>query len=187
MNIALSISHDPGTGKTSALLLGCSDLQQAFIREQIKTLGGLVSHPLLLPVLFSAHQEQLLNREKDRLWVLLLEVETDSGQTGAPALGIYRSSIDAQDYDNITKRVLGVIQLASSWEMRTKELILGLEAIQESLDHLATITPEARKAALQESSGVLLEWLRYTLHKSNVLVCELQYIEKRAQAQMTAV
>ena len=105
MDIALSISHDPATGMTSALLLGCSDIQQAFIHEQIKTFAGLASHPLLLPLLFSAHQEQLLNREKDRLWRSLLEVETASGQTGAPAVGIYRRSTDSQDYAGITKDV----------------------------------------------------------------------------------
>jgi hypothetical protein len=86
MNIALPMSHDPSNGMTCGLLLGCSDIQQAFIHEQIKTHAMLASHPLLLPILFTAHLQQLLNKERKKLWKSLPQVETASGQTGAPII-----------------------------------------------------------------------------------------------------
>ena len=125
MNISLSLSYDPSTGMTYGLLLGCSDIQQAFINEQIKTLATLAIHPLLLPVLFSAHQQQLLNRERKELWVSLLKVETESGQTGTPVINSHTFQMMSQDYGRVTERVLGVIQIASAWESYSKALIMG--------------------------------------------------------------
>jgi hypothetical protein len=187
MSIALSISHDPTTGMTNALLLGCSDTQQLFVLEQLKTLARLTHHPLLLPILLSVHQQQLLSREKHRLWVSLLQVETASGQTGAPAEGSYPSPDNSKDYDQITRDVLGVIQVSSAWESRTKELLLGLEAIEENMKHIDKLIAQPKRIILEDAENVFSEWLQYTTHKSGTLLCEFQYIEKRAQAQMTAV
>jgi hypothetical protein len=187
MSIALSISHNLTTGMTNALLLGCSDTQQLFVLQQLKTLARLAHHPLLLPILLSVHQMQLLNREKDRLWRSLLQVETASGQTGAPLVGSYPSPDDSKDYSQITRDVLGVIQISSAWESRTKELLLGIEAIEESMKHIDGLIVQPKKAMMEDAENVFLEWLRHTTHKSSTLLCELQFIEKRAQAQMTAV
>lgn len=187
MNIALSISHDPGNGMTCGLLLGCSDIQQAFIHEQIKTHAMLASHPLLLPILFTAHQQQPLNRERKRLWVSLLKVETASGQTRAPAIGSHLFPEESQDYGKITKSVLGIIQIASAWESYSKALLLGIESIQESLKHINNNTPDTRKDILEASTAIFIEWLTSVSHKSKVMLWDLEFINKRAQAQMTAV
>src|SRR5436309_2717992 len=37
MDIALSVSHEPTSGLTCALLLGCSNLQAKFLCEEVKT------------------------------------------------------------------------------------------------------------------------------------------------------
>jgi hypothetical protein len=187
LNISLSLSHDPSTGMTSGLLLGCSDIQQAFIYEQIRTLATLASHPLLLPVLFSAHQHQLLNRERKKLWVSLLKVETESGQTGAPVIGSHMFQKKSKDYGRITKNVLGVIQIASAWESYSKALILGIDTIQENLVYLSDMTTDSRKTAVKATATILTEWLISVRHKSNVMLWDFEFIDKRAQAQMTAV
>ena len=76
INIAISLSYDPSIGLTCGLLHGYSTAQQTFVGEQIKTFALLVSHPLLLPVLFSTNLRQLLRIERDRLWERLLQMET---------------------------------------------------------------------------------------------------------------
>jgi hypothetical protein len=187
MNIALSISYDPSNCITCGLLLGCSDIQQAFIHEQVKTYALLASHPLLLQILFTAHQQQLLNRQENILWVSLLEVETASGQTGVPVIGRHLFPEEPQDFGDLTKSMLGVIQLASSWESCSKAPLLGIESIQECLTHVNNNTPEARNDTVEASAVVFTEWLTAVSHRSNVVLWDLQHINKRAQAQMTAV
>jgi len=172
---------------TYGLLLGCSDIQQAFIREQIKTLAALASHPLLLPVLFSAHQQQLLNRERKKLWVSLLKVETESGQTGAPVINSNIFQKKSNDYGRITKHVLGVIQIGSAWESYSKALILGVDSIQENIIYLNDLTTEPRKAAVKAAATILTEWLTSVRHKSDVMLWDFEFIVKRGQAQMNAV
>jgi hypothetical protein len=187
MNISLSLSYNPSTCMTNGLLLGCSDIQQAFVHEQIKTLATLASHPLLLPVLFSAHQLQLLNRERKQLWVSLLKVETESGQTGAPVINSNIFPKKSKNYGRITKHVLGVVQIASAWESYSKALILGIDSIQDNLIYLNDLTTGPRKATVKAVATVLTEWLTSVRHKSNVMLWDFEFIDKRAQAQMTAV
>ena len=187
MNISLSLSYEPTSGMTYGLLLGCSDFQQAFILEQIRTLAAHAIHPMLLPVLFSAHQQQLLNRERKRLWVSLLKVETESGQTGAPVINTHIFQNKLRDYDHITKCVLGVIQIASAWESYSKALILGIDTVQESLIHLECVVLGLKKAKVEAASATFKEWLTSVRHMSNVMLWDFEFIEKRAQAQMTAV
>ena len=69
MHIALPISYDPINGITYEILLRCSGIQQAFIHEQIKTYALLASRPLLILILFTEYQQQLLNRERKLLEV----------------------------------------------------------------------------------------------------------------------
>ena len=187
MNIALSISYDPNSGLSSALLLGCSDTQQSFVREQLKTNYALADHPLILPILFTTYQRRLLNKERKRLWVSLLEVETQSGRTGAPAIGSRVPQDQLRDYESITNGVLGIIQLTAAWESYTKALLLGIESIQESITYNSAKAPVSRKAKVEAAAVVLSEWLTFVSHKSNVMLWDIQFIHKRAQAQMTAV
>jgi hypothetical protein len=186
MNICLSISHSTASGMTYALLHGCSNAQQAFVKEQLRSLASVANHPLLLPILFSAHQRQLLHKDAKRLWDSLLDIETASGQTGVPVVDNYGTSIDSEDYTHITKETLGVIQLASGWQSTLKDIILGIDEIKESLTHLSDRI-RAPEAPMVNARDVFSEWLQFTSHQSNVLMGQLEYIDKRAQAQMTAV
>jgi hypothetical protein len=186
MNISLSLSYSHSTCMTFGLLLGCSEFQQFFIIHQLKSLARLACHPLLIPVLLSTHQRQLLHQEARRIWLSLIEIENASGQTGLPVEGGLVSSIGNQDYSQITKMTLGVIQAASAWQSTLKDIILGIDSIKESLTLLSG-TMEDRLGEGETPSVILLEWLRFTLHQSKVLLGQLEYIDKRGQAQMTAV
>ena len=92
-----------------------------------------------------------------------------------------------RDYESITNGVLGIIQLTAAWESYTKALLLGIESIQESITCISAKAPVSRKAKVEAAAVVLSEWLTFVSHKSNVMLWDIQFIHKRAQAQMTAV
>jgi len=193
MNICLSISYDTATGMTYALLHGCSDTQQAFIRQQLRSLASLANHPLLLPVLFSAHQRQLVHKQTRRLWESLLRVETASWQTDVPGVGSWHIPIESDtgqdlrgDYTQMTKETLGVIQLASGWQSTLKDIITGMDEIEQSLRRLSNKF-QALGDSMETARDSFSEWLRFTRHQCRVLFGQLEYIDKRGQAQMTAV
>jgi hypothetical protein len=109
-----------------------------------------------------------------------LDIETASQQTGVPVVGDYTSIINPGDYTEMTKRTLGVIQLASAWQSTLKGIMLGMDEIKDSLKLLHTTLGE-------DLAEVFTSWLRLTLHQCNVLLGQLEYIDKRGQAQMEAV
>jgi hypothetical protein len=187
MNIFLSISHDTATGITCAILLGCSSAQQAFVCEQLKELSNLAVHPLLLPILFSGYQQFQIGRETELLWRDLVNVETKSGRTGAPVVRSDVHSMLNRENGDITNAVLGIVQLASYWESHTKGGVLGIESIQKSIEEINKKTPDPRKSKMEEISRILNESLTVSSHNSSVMLWDLEFINKRATAQMTAV
>ena len=187
MSIALSVSHDLSTGLTYAIVHGYSELQQAFIGEQIKSMASLARHPLLLPILFTAHMQRLLSVQRRQLWTQLLRAETASGQTGVPAVNGHLFSPQTPNFDTITKRVLGIMQCASAWITHSNALLLGIDAIQESVDYITSTSSDSRKDPSAKTTDTLKEWLDLVRHKSKVMLWDFEFFDKRAQAQMTAV
>lgn len=185
MNTKLALSHDPETGRTCGILLGCSDAQTAFIVEQLESCASFAWHPLLLPCLFTEHHHGLLSCEAAKLWEQLLRVETVSGQTGAPAINL--SAYDDPEFVDTENGILGVVQLATSWESHTNALLLGVDVIKNGLVGIKQAAPAARSGAVEKVTEMLLEYLELTTHKSKVVLWDLQYITARAQAQTNAV
>ncbi|GFG00727.1 hypothetical protein IFM53868_10837 [Aspergillus udagawae] len=208
MDIALSISFDPRTNVTCALLLGCTAAQKDFIRDQLEAFAGLACHPLLLPVLLTGHQYTVLNTQARNLWNQLLDVETRSGQTSAPrirfdtgdtsaAAGTFQSWDQStkeapknplHNYNDITIDILQVIQFSTTWESYTNALLLGIECMKKNLEELETDNNQlAHERTLKEITFHLRHWLDFVEHKSKIMLWDIQFIEKRAQAQMNAI
>lgn len=188
LNMVLSLSHDPKAGLTCGVMLTWCDEQTAFISEELKGYYAMSGYPLLLPILFTAYQRRLLNQEGRHLWTRLLEVETASGQTGAPAIFAGRdASPPSNDFDRMNKGVLEVIQLAAAWMSYTEMLLSAIEVIQESIRHINTTTPHVRLDCVQAAESVMVECLGFTSQRCKVMLSDLHYIYQRGQAQMTAV
>ncbi|KAF2183104.1 hypothetical protein K469DRAFT_751698 [Zopfia rhizophila CBS 207.26] len=187
LDVSLSMSYNPNNGLTCGLLDGCSQSQQEFIKTQIIAHSALACHPLLLPILLTAYQRQLINTEEAKLWSLLVDVETRSGQTGAPLANPYYKSKKGKNFSIITKDALGVIQRATYSESHIKALLLGLEAVQDSILHIKTENSKSRKADMEKAGHILKERLEFISHKTKVMLGNIQFIEKRGQAQLTAV
>ena len=188
MNMVLSISHDPNTGLTCGVVLTWSDEQTTFVTEELKGYYGLAGYPLLLPILFTDYQRGLLRQEGERIWERLLEVETASGQTGAPAMFADHHTLSASgEFDRMIKGALEVVQLTSAWVAHTEILLSATETIQESILHINATTPHGRLDYVEEAESFMVEYLGYISHRGNAMLSQLQYIYKRGQAQMTAV
>ena len=188
MNMAMSISHDPNSGLTCGVVLTHSGEQTAFLTKELKSYYEVAVYPLLLPILFTEYQRELLYQEAQRIWKRLLEVETASGQTGAPVMfaGNYPPP-GVSDFDEMIKGALQVVQLTASWIGYTEVLLSGTESIQESIRHINATTPHGRLDYVEAAESVMVEYLEYTSHISKAMLSRLQYLYKRGQAQMTAV
>ena len=148
IDIALSLSYCPATGVTYALLFGSSDLQAAFIQQQVIQLAPLASHPALLPTLICSYLGGLLRRSTDKGINDLLEVETESGQTGVGVydmLGMYRIRPLGQccDHAETSKRALGIIQMATAWECHAKQILSHIESVRQCVTYINSISPHS--------------------------------------------
>jgi hypothetical protein len=188
IDLALSLSHCPKTRVTYALLLGRSERQAAFIQQQIQQLAQIAHHPAFLPTLVCTYHRTLLQRLCDRANNDLFNVETDSGQTWAPVYDEFGLLPQGNcDDAEITKRALGVIQMATAWEAYVKAVLSDVESLQEFIEHVNTLTPTARKDVVRAEGEILDERLRFLGGKGKFVLWRFQYIMQRAQAQQNAV
>ena len=81
MNLGLGLSFNRERSFTYGMLLGCSDLQTAFILIQLKELALLSYHPLLLPTMILGYKRSFLGEQLLLTRVQMLNVESKSGQT----------------------------------------------------------------------------------------------------------
>jgi hypothetical protein len=185
LNFALSVSHDTSANITYAVLVGCSQAQQTFIKKELERLRDFAAHPLLIPILLTIHQQILLHVEAEGLWEGLLHVETASGRTGVPVVGLEAPSKGRNGTEKVQVDVLRVAQLASAWESEARALSLGIESMMKSLDELDRLATAGSR--LEGMSKVLRESLTLTSHKASVMLWDLEFIKNRVDVQMSAV
>ena len=188
IDIALSLSHCIETRSTYALLLGRSNLQAAFIRQQVEELAKIAHHPAFLPTLVCSYHRTLLQKLSDSLNNDLFNVETDSGQTWTPIYNPrgFRRPGDCDDA-NITKRALGVIQLATAWEAYAKAVLCNIETIRDFMRYATSLVPEHRRSYVQLEDEIFHERLRFLEGKDKTVLWRFEYLKERAQAQQSAV
>ena len=185
MNISLSISYDASTNFVYGLLLGCSREQGLYIIEQLRRLSGLAEHPLLLPILLSGIQQRLISEEVAKLWKELLDVESHGGRSGITIVGVDRV-VEETAQESITEAVLSVLQLATAWESEARALLFGLELMEEILSNKAAIGIPAYLSATSKFE-ILRESVQLISQRTKIVLWDIEFIEKRASAQMDAV
>ncbi|PNP60642.1 hypothetical protein FNYG_14626 [Fusarium nygamai] len=189
INLALSLSYNPNTGTTQGFLLGCSDFQLMYIRQQLTQLASLASHPALIPTLISCYVCSLLENSVSDLWSKLLKVEWESGQTGIQmhdALGRWPAS-ENKDYTALTKDALGIAQLATTRQSSADTLIQSIDSVQECLKYVNSVAPPQRKDAVNSASTAIEEQLRLATENAKELLSRSQFIKERTQTQITAI
>lgn len=97
----------------------------------------------------------------------------------------YAQSGEDDDINEITKQVIGVIQLSTAAEQHAKTLLTVLEAVQKSIQIIGETS--GQRDIVQRVGEMLTERLEFIEQKTKMLIFDLQCFEKRAQAQLTAV
>jgi hypothetical protein len=190
MDASLSMYYSPSKSHTRAYLHGCSEPQIFFIQQQLRALSSIASHPLLLPVILVAMKQHLIGEQESKLWTSLVDVETRSGLTGAPRMDTHPqpgSQLTEYNIEVVTIRALGVVQIATYAETHAKALLVMIEAIIESIKSVTEVTPHPNKTNIEKAGSLLSEQLVFLAHKTRVLLGDIQFVEKRAQVQITAV
>lgn len=189
-NISLSLYYSPTKRLTRAYLHSCSEQHRLHVQSQLHAFSSFASHPLLLPLILVDMKLQLLDQMTDEQWRHMLAVETISGLTGAPRIGTnpHPGNYLTEDQINVvTRDVLGIIQIAMAMETHCIALLLIIESVQKSVEHVNKTTAQAIRQNVEKVSSLILERLTSLDHKTRILLSRVQYVERRTQLQVTAV
>jgi hypothetical protein len=192
MDVALSISYEPSSGSTCAILLTTSNEQLEFMLHQISELAVLALHPLLIPTLLCTYTMIILESFTSDRWSEYLRAEMASGQSGSDPFGPNNpyglsTPMKFEDFNDLTKVILRIVQLATSYDNYFEACFKATESIQESIKYISSNTPRKRKDVSTKVGAVLGERLRYISHEGKSVFWELQSLKERTNAQMNAV
>jgi hypothetical protein len=123
-------------------------------------------------------------------------VEELSGQTAAPTRRSLLTPPEVstkrktnEEFRDITLKILGVLQLTPYAESHAKALLLLIQEMRTGLEAVRKVTDsEALRVEYIIKTGAMLsEKLDLLAHKTQIIMNDIQFLEKRAQAQRTAV
>jgi hypothetical protein len=190
MDLSLALSFEQEQGMTYGLLTGCTKRQAAYIIIQLRKFAMLSNHPLLLPVMILGHVRSFLSQKLDELWVEMLSVEGESGQTRwlrVSPNGVPMRTGEPRDTKKLSTDVLGVIQSATVWQRLLEELIIILEAVLECNNFLVQNARLSSQEAQRTSIEAIEERLRFINIKAKLMLPLVNSFKERTQAQMSAV
>jgi hypothetical protein len=168
------------------------------LQGEISVLAG---HPLLLRTVLAEMKLDIIELDESRLWNNLVAVEMWSKQTNAPAVGARWGSMASNSLaDNnsdgnnindglqsITIEVLGVLQVITYTESHAKALLLSIEEMQRSIDAVNDLAKSTADEYIAKTGAIPSENLDLLAHKTRVLINNIHFVEKGAQAQQSAV
>jgi len=204
IDVCVSISYRPSTGTVKAFLQGCTSKQQSEVGSQLREFSALSGHPLLVPILLAQLKVCCIEEEEADLWNLLVDVETRSRQTGAPAINsaspyddlmvgdrvansIIQQERDDSKFQRITLDVVGIIQRTTYAESHAKALLLSIDEIRKSMEVVRDAAATFKTGHVEKVGEMLSEKLDLLEHKTRVTTGDIGFVEKRAQAQQSAV
>ena len=202
IDICVSISYRPRSGTVKAFLQGCSSEQQTKIGVQLQEFAHLAQHPLLVPILLVELKVCCLEDREAELWNLLVDVETRSKQTGAPAINVPFNGFTEEDWEedsktrqerldseihHVTLDVVGVIQQTTYSESHAKALLLSIEEIRKNIKIVNDMAVPQRMDQISTIGAMFSERLDFLGHRTRVVIGDIEFVEKRAQAQQSAV
>ncbi|KAF4983671.1 hypothetical protein F66182_17056, partial [Fusarium sp. NRRL 66182] len=143
-----------------------------------------------------------------------MDDESLSGRRSARATSKKETQKDHISNKRITNKALGVMQLTSVWESQTRALVQDINAIRESMTEVSAVLSYSKSdvpvpapsiseigravsgqsiltassvSGISGNSGILEKSLALLLQNSNTMLWDLEFINKRAAAQIDAV
>lgn len=191
MDLGLGLSFDVERNLTYGMLLGCTDLQAAFIITQLKELALLACHPLLLPTMILGYERSFLGEQLMRTRRQMLSVEATSGQTEWPVVG-YAGYLDQStlvphnvNTKELSRKALGVVQSATVYQRLMEDSLVLAKSLVESSEILRQFIH--RDACAFTTIHAIDERLRFVWNKTEFMLSALRSYKERAHAQTSAV
>ena len=162
----LSLSHQPAAGITNAILFGATRAQLAPIRDAIKSMSAIASHPVFLPTLICHFRVQRCLIIQCDQYVDLVNLEAASGLGNSlyyRGSGVETIPIGSCKDPNITKDAANTTVAAARSETEVESLALILSELQDFLrvygsadrqtqifaSHLTTLNARVRQNLLR--------------------------------------
>lgn len=89
------------------------------------------------------------------------------------------------DFQRVTRKILGVIQLTTSVESHAKALLLSIEEIKRSVTAVQDLIEVPRKEGICKAGAILANKLNFPAHRKQIVMNDIQFIEKRTRATIS--
>lgn len=179
-----TISHCQKTNTTNAVLFCSSHEGIAYIRDAVTGIAQVATHPAFIPTLLSIFHLDLLDHKVHISWGRLFDVETASGQSGISLVtnAGCRPTGDCDDPD-LSKKVIGVVQLAIAFESYSQSNIEIIDSINK---FVASYNPEPGTIQV-EHKQILEEYLGLVFQKGSMVLYGVRHLRARADVQVSTV
>jgi hypothetical protein len=190
MDFGLGLSYDPEKNLTYGMLLGCNRKQTAFIAGQLRQLGSLAAHPLVMPTMILGYNRSFLREQVRWTRTKMFEVETTSGQTWWPIIGtedrigLFEREPQKVDTRQLSKAALGVIQSTTIYQRHLENLVVLVDAVNAANESLPTMNVDKCTGS---SSQMIHERLQFIRIKTELSLPAIRSSKERSQAQIGAV
>ncbi|KAI0828410.1 hypothetical protein F5Y06DRAFT_308360 [Hypoxylon sp. FL0890] len=191
IKVGVSMSYDPSTGVSNALVLG-SGSQDGFswLYQDLEHLSALADNPFLVPTLICQRLTEAIYTATDNMFDLLHQVEIESGQTGIMMFGENGMPIPRGNCEDpsLSTAVLGVSQKALAVEGYVKGHILTVSSIKEELLKFPwQQIPSIDLDHVKEQNEFILKQLGFISRTLDFALLRVGHLKQRADVQATAI
>jgi hypothetical protein len=172
------------TGEITALLLGLSPKQTAYIHQTVVELKEYALHPALLPTILHSCTEALLEKLIYQEHTRMYSFEAEAKGTDVMIIN-GAGLVKGKGLSNreLTGAARGILQRVTAWECHSKSLILQIEAVNTFVGSLGASTQNNQVRVCGE---IIAERLGFISQKSNEMLLVAQLVKDRAGMQLAA-
>ncbi|KAI0128221.1 hypothetical protein F4776DRAFT_629640 [Hypoxylon sp. NC0597] len=191
IKIGVSMSYDPSTGITNAILLG-SGLKDGFawLHQDLEHLSALADNPFLIPTLICQRLTEAIYTSVDNNFDRLHQVEIGSGQTGIMMFGENGMPIPPGNCEdpNLSIVVLGIAQKALAIEGYIRGHMITISSIKKELsdfpwEQIFSIDYDRVK----EQNEFIVKQLEFIGRVLDFALLRVGHLKERADVQAKAI
>lgn len=165
--------------------------QAAHIGDAVVEIAQVATHPARIPALLCSFQLDLLNQKLGDTWARVFDVTAASGQSGIQIITVGRVLPTGNcDDPGISKKAIGVAQLALAWESYAQsdvELISSIDRFLSSFNTSPKGNGLGKPLIVAQQTDVLKESLSLVSQRAEIIQHECRHLKARADVQVSTV
>ncbi|KAI1412253.1 hypothetical protein F5Y13DRAFT_180319 [Hypoxylon sp. FL1857] len=191
IKVGVSMSYDPSTGTTDAVLLA-SGLQEGFawLHQDLEHLSAFADNPFLVPALVCQRLTEAIYNAVDNMFDRLHQVEIRSGQTGIMMFGengMPMSRGNCED-PNLSIAVLGIAQKALAVEGYIRGHTITINSIKtEFLGFPWREIPSINYDRVKKQNEFIIKLLDFNRRVLDFAMLRVEHLKQRSNVQATAI